>query len=244
VSQSVNVGCCVNKPAFDSGALLLPSPMDGDTFGAVSNHASIVGGPLPYFLLDSRRDFNLVSQGAGQNPAGQNARRRIHIAQWDAVGPDATGYGPVPLLNTGNDDYSVAFASGAPVGVQRFYWMSRRGEPEVTQLRTLVLGQTSSESQPVPVRLTGCQNPVFANDFRPWLTPEGTRLIFNARCTDGDTTKLWMTTPEANGQLPPAVPVPIGGAPVAADETAGSLSPNKCELWFVRGGIIHSAPRR
>lgn len=249
VGAAVSVNCCVNKSVNDSGALLLPAGITGETVGAIPNHGEIASSTVPFVLVDSFRDFDRASVGGGRNPPGpgQPPRRRVHIAQWDldpSVGGDLNGYGPVPLLNSGLDDFSVAFASGAPAGARRFYWMSTRGTPEQTNLRTVLLGQNPSESAQVSVVLEGCGDPVVATDFRPWLTPEGTHLIFNARCLGTDPWKLWITTPAPNGTLPAAKRLEIADSPVAADETAGSLSPNKCELWFMRGGEIHSASRR
>lgn len=244
---TVSLQCCVNKGVDDSGALLLPPTITGATLGAVSNHADITSDAVPYFLVDSRRQFDRSAAGAGKNPPsdGGPLRRRFHVAQWDPNPNGLTfmGYGPVPLLNTGLDDFSVAFAHAAAPGAQRFYWMSTRGTPETTSLRTVRLGQTGADSTAVVVTLAGCVSPVVSPDLRPWLTPDGSKLIFQARC-EGEANRLWFTQPNADGTLPPAAPLPIAGDPAPSGDTDGSLSPNKCELWFVRGGVIRSATRR
>lgn len=238
-------GCCVNKPTNDSGALALPSAITGATLGAVSNHGDIASTSVPYLLIDSYRDFDRASAGGGRNPEpGQPPRRRFHVVQWDAGAGTPNGYGPLPLLNTGLDDFSAAFAGEAGLGASRFYWMSTRGTPEVTELRTLKLGESAGSSAAVVVRLEGCPNPVTSSDFRPWLTPDGTRLIFDARCNQADPPTLWMTTPNEDGTLPPAKPLVVGGAAAKTGDTAGALSPNKCEIWFMRAGQIHSASRQ
>ncbi len=243
VGAPLTTACCLNKPAQDSGPLLLPPGIDGGTLGAVSSHGVISGAGPAYFLLDSMRPFSAGPLG-GQN---DGSRRSIHVAQYDADDPggSSNGYGPVPLLNTGVDDFSVAFAGNAPVGAQRFYWMSRRNAGTAPELRTVLLGEAPTKSVPVAALLDGCASPTAASDYQPWITPEGTALLFTARCQPADPSRLYVAQPAPDGQLALAKRLPIIGADAAAASDAGaSLSPNKCELWFSRDGAIHSASRR
>jgi hypothetical protein len=175
--------------------------------------------------------------------ATENVTRRIHLARWSDNNTTTGGYGPIPAINTGVEDFSVAFAFDAlPANAKRFYWMSRRAQGQTPRLFTLRRGEAGSASEEVAVTLADCSSPGAVEDYQPWITPEGTLLLLTASCEAGPPT-LWVARPAADGTLSPAQQLNVTGALDTDSFSGGSLSPDKCEIWFARGGDIYSASR-
>lgn len=225
-----------NGYGSDIGALLLPGGMTGADLLATKQAGEIASSNIRYALLDSHRGYTLADGTVV--PASNN--RHIHVVQ-TSLGA-TTGWGTLEALNGGTEDFSVAFASVA--AAKRFYWTDVRGTPEITTLRTLVLGGKQSESVEVKVALAGCPAPAPIVDHGAWITSEGTRLFIQARCDKTSPSRIFVTTPAVDGTLPAFVEVPFDAYAPNADDTSPSLSSERCEMWFSRGGAIYSARRR
>lgn len=227
-----------NGNTVDVGALLLPMGATGIGIGARAEKGDLSNTSARYAIIDSRRGYTL-SDGTIVPPSND---RHVHVVE---IGLTATtGSGPLDALNGGTQDFSVAFAPASLGAAPRFYWTDVRGTPAVTTLQTVALGGKQADAVPVAVSITNCPTPEPLADFGSWITPEGTRLFIQARCDASTRARIYVTTPAADGTLPPFTQVPFDAYNVNVGDTAPSLSSDKCEMWFNRGGAIHSARRR
>jgi hypothetical protein len=171
-----------------------------------------------------------------------NGQRSIASALWD--GTTLSDILPVgaPLGPGSFDDYSVALAPET----RRAYWMTTRdGSPA---LRTGLLG--SDQSTPVvlavPAQSGGVTCPLSGEDATPWVTPDGSLLLFSslprdAACqpVDGAATDLYAVVLQPSSGMPITPAAALTAANVTggeSTETDPSFSPDLCTLYFASDG--------
>jgi hypothetical protein len=222
---------------------------------AVSAGLGTASGPI---LAGTPEALNLLFDTAEQ--VGQD--RDIFLATW--TGSELVGASPAPMPFNPLDsdlrsDYSVAVASS----VQRAWWMSaREGLP--TLVTAAIAGVAGSE---VPVDVfvrtaTGQSCPIGAEDATPWVTADGSLLLFRsltyeASCSPSGASGIQLYAAAlnpANGQPSgPAVSVSThNGSSAQSVETDPSLSSDSCWLYFASNReaddgssfLLYRAPRR
>ncbi|MCS6900712.1 MAG: hypothetical protein RMJ98_11130 [Myxococcales bacterium] len=215
------------------GPLPLPPTIKLDFLGIK------IPAPARYVFFDSKRH-----DGSG-NPS--ESPRRIYVA---SVNGDDSFYAPILQLNQGANDYSVAFAYAAEQ--PRFYWIRENSSPSgaknEAELYTTTTGQNAQPSK-VAVQLQNCSNTnAVPEDLAPWVFPDGTHILFHARCNTNEPLKLYYAALNTDGSFQsPAqiIKVETESSGVEFNQLRmPSLSPNRCELLFEVDTQIYRARRR
>jgi hypothetical protein len=236
--------CCINKGVDDSGPLPLPQNLGAAQLSFIPNISTPQNNsPNTWFIfLDSKREFKQFGLDLQGGP------RRIFVASRTGQANDYY-YEPIQKLNTGANDYSVAYAYAAET--PRFFWMSER----FTELQasappalfTLSASDDGTKPAKVNVQLDGCSSEPAAEDLAPWVFPNGNHILFHARCNKGDPSSLYQAalTPAGTGFQAPAQKIKMEKAVVAQTEfRTPSMSPNRCQLFFEADNGIYRASRR
>jgi hypothetical protein len=234
--------CCINKPADDSGPLPLPQSIGAAQLSFIPNiNTPQNNSPNTWFIfVDSKRSFGNLNLPEGP--------RRIFVASRTGQANDFY-YEPIQQLNTGANDYSVAYAHAAET--PRFFWMSER----FTELQasappalfTLPASESGAKPTKVNVQVDGCSSEPLAEDLAPWVFPNGDHILFHARCSKNEPSSLYQAalTPAGTGFQAPAKKISMVKAAVSPDEfRTPSLSPNRCQLFFEADNKIYRASRR
>jgi len=188
-------------------------------------------GPL-YLENSGGLDFDLLFTRTPQDTSSM-----IMAADWNEASSTFSGAMPVPgpVNDDFSNDYSVAFAPGTT----RLWWMSDRGGTPA--LYTSVLNDLTSPEQTVTLDIPGSAGAscVAAHpDLTPWVTPDGTLMLFSAEAVDGQcatdsTTDLYAVPLDASGEpaVSPALALNDVNLP-GSHETTPSLSADRCWLYF------------
>jgi hypothetical protein len=215
----------INTDALESGPLGLAP---GTTVPGVAANT--------YQVLFDR--FSSSGSGSG--------KRSIYAADGIDAGSATVLTG---AINQGVDDYHVAYAyQTASPGPNRFYWTSTRPSStgSVTALRTMPAGGGTVTTVAI-LMPSGCHSRT--QDMAPWITPDGTRLLFHSQEQDQTAS---CGTPLYSGQqrlywitVDPSTGAPAGG--VKAVDLTGmvggsgqfqtpSLTPDMCALLYASDG--------
>ncbi len=236
--------CCINKPSDDSGPLPLPQSVGAAQLSFIPNISNPQNNsPGTWFILfDSKRPFSGFGLSLPEGP------RRIFVASRTGQASDFY-YEPIQKLNTGANDYSVAFAHAA--SPPRLFWMSERANGPMPsappELYTLTTTQDPAAPTKVNVPMVGCEGPL-NDDLAPWVFPDGSHLLFNARCSEGEGLSLYHAALASTGT---AFQAPAQKIKLKTSSTADvsqlrtpSLSPDRCELFLEADNGIYRARRR
>jgi hypothetical protein len=205
-------------------------------------------GPL-YVASSGGLDFDLLFT---RIPA--DGPRSIMTAEWNEAMQSMGGIAaaPMPVNGASSNDHNVAFAPGE----LRYWWVSdRAGAPELYTFQA----DDSPTEQVVQLTIQGPGGPCPVNpaDVAPWVTPDGTLMLFAAEavddaCSPRGTSDLFGVLLGGDGQ--PATPAASLGDDVnapAASEITPSLSADGCTLFFASDEssagaslTIFRAPRR
>lgn len=171
----------------------------------------------------------------------QGGQRGVLSAGWN--GTALSSIQPVGApFGSGSEDYSVALAAET----SRVYFMSTRtGSPA---LHTGLLGSSDAPALDlqVPARSGGGTCPLSGDDATPWVTADGSLLVFRSLPTDPQcqpvdaaATDLYVAALQPATGMPLAPAVALGGANVTggeSTETDPSFSPDLCVLHFATDG--------
>lgn len=150
--------------------------------------------------------------------------------------------GGAPFGMGGFDDYSVALAAET----NRAYFMSTRDG--VPSLRTGVLGtdEATVVDLAIPARSGGVSCPLSGDDATPWVTADGSLLVFRAEpmdaaCQplDGAATDLYAVALQPSSGMPVTPAVALSGVNVTGSESSESdpsFSPDLCTMYFASDG--------
>jgi hypothetical protein len=171
----------------------------------------------------------------------ENGQRHVLTATWNGTELSNTQPAGAPLAASGADDYSVALAAQT----SRVYFMSTRdGAPA---LHTGVLGSAATTPLTLQVpALGGGTCPRSGDDATPWVTEDGSLLVFralpvDAQCqsVDGSATDLYVAALQPSTGTPLTPAVALTGVNVTgggSTETDPSFSPDLCILYFASDG--------
>lgn len=146
-----------------------------------------------------------------------------------------------PLSPGGFDTFSIAVAQST----NRYYWMSTRDGP--LTLRTGVLGTGNQDlvNLEIPAR-DGGTCPRGDDDATPWVSANGTLLLFSAApvdasCTriDGGAADLYAAALSASSGMPLTPAVALATVNRTMDgsvETDPAFTPDLCQLYFASDG--------
>jgi hypothetical protein len=183
--------------------------------------------------------------------------RVVMTAAWNGSAlTDLQTLGP-PFGAFGSEDYSVALAAET----NRVYFMTTRNDSP--ELHTSVLGEIDSQVVTLDVPVPGGGTcPRSEDDATPWVTEDGSLLVFRALPLDANCQPIDGTAPDLYAAaLQPATGLPLtpavrlAGANVTtgdSTETDPSFSPDLCTLYFSSDGgsaagfdfRLFRAPRR
>jgi hypothetical protein len=167
--------------------------------------------------------------------------RVVMSAAWDgSTLTELDTLGP-PFGVFGSEDYSVAFATET----SRAYFMTTRDDAPA--LHTAVLGDVETQVVTLEVPVPGGGTcPRSEDDATPWVTDDGSLLVFRALPMDADcqpingmAPDLYAAALQPSTGLPLTPAVPLAGANVTtgdATETDPSFSPDLCTLYFASDG--------
>jgi hypothetical protein len=142
------------------------------------------------------------------------------------------------VLNSGVSDFHPAIAYKP--ATQRAWWTQTRlvGQELVTGLVTAPLGNVGVSAALVPLPLeNGCH--ARTPDVAPWVTPDGSLLLFHAEYQDQancdlniDGVHVFWTTLDPAGQIPQGGEAKEILGLGAVQPVAPSLSPDMCTLYY------------
>jgi len=170
---------------------------------------------------------------------------KLFFARW-AAGLQGAREAPAPYNALGTNDYSLAIAT-QPTGVNvpRAYWMTDR-DLVVGLVTTLVRWNSNSAVVPVPLKVGRLDCGDEPADLTPWVTPDGTSLLFNTTALDdscapsnnGADLYVAPMDPVSGQQRTDSAVVPLSDVNGPAQDRDPSFSRDFCELYFSsdRGG--------